>query len=54
MKPLGDTKLYVTEVAGSFTAYFKVSLITGLIVALPYIFWQLLDIHFTRIASAKR
>ena len=41
MKPLGDTKLYVTEVAGSFTAYFKISLITGLIVALPYIFWQL-------------
>jgi sec-independent protein translocase protein TatC len=41
VKPLGDTKLYVTEVAGSFTAYFKVSLIAGLIVALPYIFWQL-------------
>lgn len=41
MIPLGDTKLYVTEVTGSFTAFFKISLITGLIVALPYISWQL-------------
>jgi sec-independent protein translocase protein TatC len=41
MIPLGDTKLYVTEVTGSFTAFFKVALIAGLIVALPYIFWQL-------------
>jgi len=41
IRPLGDTKLYVTEVAGSFTAYFKISLIAGMIVALPYIFWQL-------------
>ncbi|MBI5265748.1 MAG: twin-arginine translocase subunit TatC [candidate division Zixibacteria bacterium] len=41
MTPLGDTKLYVTEVTGTFTAYFKISLITGLLVALPFIFWQL-------------
>lgn len=41
MVPLGNTKLYATEVTGSFTAYFKISLITGIIVALPYIFWQL-------------
>jgi sec-independent protein translocase protein TatC len=41
MTPLGETKLYVTEITGSFTAYFKVSLIAGVIVALPYMFWQL-------------
>lgn len=39
--PLGNTKLYVTEVTGSFTAFFKISLIAGLILALPYISWQL-------------
>lgn len=41
MVPLGNTELYATEVTGSFTAYFKISLITGIVVALPYIFWQL-------------
>lgn len=41
MVPLGSTKLYVTEVTGSFTAFFKVSLIAGLVFALPYISWQL-------------
>jgi sec-independent protein translocase protein TatC len=41
MVPLGETKLYATEVTGSFTAFFKISLIAGIVVALPYIFWQL-------------
>ncbi len=41
MAPLGETKLYATEVTASFTAYFKISLIAGIILALPYIFWQL-------------
>ena len=39
--PLGDVKLHVTEVTGSFYAYLKVSLITGVIAALPIVFYQL-------------
>lgn len=41
LAPLGDTKLIVTEVTGSFMAYFKIGLIAGLIAALPLVFWQL-------------
>jgi sec-independent protein translocase protein TatC len=39
--PLGDTKLHVTEVTGSFYAYMKVSLITGVLAALPIVFYQM-------------
>lgn len=39
--PLGGVKLHVTEVTGSFSAYLKISLIAGIIAALPYIFYQL-------------
>ena len=39
--PLGTIKLHVTEVTGSFAAYFKVSIITGIIFSLPIIFYQL-------------
>lgn len=39
--PLGNIKLHVTEVTGSFTAYLKVAIITGLGVALPYVLFQL-------------
>ncbi len=38
--PLGKVKLHVTEVTGSFSAYFKVALITGIICSLPIIFYQ--------------
>lgn len=41
MLPLGETKLHVTEVTGSFYAYLTVSLFAGVIVALPYLFYQL-------------
>ncbi len=41
LAPLGDVKLYVTEITGSFVAYFKVGLISGLIISLPLVFWQL-------------
>ena len=41
IKPLGDTKLYVTEVTGSFYAYLKISLIAGVMAAMPVIFYQL-------------
>lgn len=39
--PLGDIKLYVTEVTGSFYAYLKISLVTGVLASLPIIFYQL-------------
>ena len=39
--PLGDIKLYVTEVTGSFYAYLKISLVTGVVASLPVIFYQL-------------
>jgi sec-independent protein translocase protein TatC len=41
LAPLNGTKLYVTEVTGSFMAYFKVGLLTGIILSLPIIFWQI-------------
>ncbi|MGH8016465.1 MAG: twin-arginine translocase subunit TatC [Candidatus Zixiibacteriota bacterium] len=39
--PLGETKLYFTEVTGSFYAYLKLSLLTGVIAASPVIFYQM-------------
>ena len=39
--PLGEIKLHVTEITASFYAYLKVTLITGVIVALPVVFYQL-------------
>ncbi len=39
--PLGDTKLYVTEVTGSFYAYLKISLFAGIFGAFPIVFYQL-------------
>ena len=41
IKPLGETKLHVTDVTGSFYAYLKVSLITGLLAAIPIVFYQI-------------
>jgi len=39
--PLGDIQLHVTEVAGSFYAYLKISLFAGIVGASPIIFYQL-------------
>ena len=39
--PLGDVKLHVTEVTGSFYAYLKVSFFAGIFGALPVVFYQL-------------
>ncbi len=39
--PLGGIKLHVTEVTGSFSAYMRVSIIAGILFALPVIFHQL-------------
>ncbi len=39
--PLGDTKLYFNEVTGSFYAYLKLSLLTGVLAASPIVFYQL-------------
>jgi len=39
--PLRGVPLHNWQVTGVFTAYFKVSLIAGIIVALPYVFLQL-------------
>lgn len=40
--PLGpDIKLHITEVTGSFYAYFKIALIFGVVGALPIVFYQL-------------
>ncbi len=41
IKPLKGVKLYVTEVTGSFYAYLKISLIAGILGALPVVFYQL-------------
>jgi len=41
IRPLGDTKLHFTEVTGSFYAYMKVAIFTGLTAALPIVFYQL-------------
>jgi sec-independent protein translocase protein TatC len=40
IRPLGDVPLHFTEVTGSFYAYLKVSLITGILAALPLVFYQ--------------
>ena len=40
-RPLGDIQLYNIAVTGAFYAYIKISLISGLVVALPYVFYQL-------------
>ena len=39
--PLGDRKLYFTEVTGSFYAFLKLSLLTGVLAASPVVFYQL-------------
>jgi sec-independent protein translocase protein TatC len=39
--PLGNIKLHVTEVTGSFYAYLKVSLVAGIAAASPIVFYQL-------------
>jgi sec-independent protein translocase protein TatC len=39
--PLGAVKLNVTEVMGSFMAYFKLGLVVGIIASIPIIFYQL-------------
>lgn len=39
--PLADVKLYNIEVAGTFYAYLKISLVTGLFAAMPLIFYQM-------------
>jgi sec-independent protein translocase protein TatC len=39
--PLGDTQLHNMEVTGTFYAYLKISLITGVVAALPVIFYQM-------------
>ncbi|MDX9858135.1 MAG: twin-arginine translocase subunit TatC [candidate division Zixibacteria bacterium] len=41
IRPLGEVKLHVTEVSGSFYAYIKVALIFGIGGSLPVIFYQL-------------
>jgi len=39
--PLGEVQLHFTEITGSFYAYLKISLFTGMFLALPIIFYQL-------------
>jgi len=39
--PLGDTKLYFTEVTGSFYAYLQLSILSGMVISSPIIFYQL-------------
>ncbi len=39
-RPLGDIQLYNIAVTGTFYAYIKISLISGLLVALPFVFYQ--------------
>ncbi len=41
IKPLGDVSLHVTEVTGSFYAYIKVSLLTGLVASAPIVLYNL-------------
>jgi len=40
-EPLGDVKLHFTEITGSFYAYLKISLITGIFASLPILFYQM-------------
>ncbi len=39
--PLGDRKLYFTEVTGSFYAFLKLSILTGILAASPVVFYQI-------------
>ncbi len=39
--PLGDQQLYNIKVTGTFYAYLKMSLITGVVASLPFVFYQL-------------
>ncbi|MEA3297149.1 MAG: twin-arginine translocase subunit TatC [candidate division Zixibacteria bacterium] len=39
--PLGEIQLHFTEITGSFYAYLKVSLITGIFFAAPIVFYQM-------------
>lgn len=41
VRPMGDTQLHNIAVTGTFVAYVKVSLIAGVVVALPIIFYQM-------------
>ncbi len=41
VRPLGDVKLHVTQVTGSFYAYLKVALVGGIVAAAPIVFYQL-------------
>jgi len=40
-RPMGEMKLYNIQVTGSFYAYLKVSLFTGILASLPVIFYQM-------------
>ena len=39
--PLGEIELHVTEVTGSFYAYLKVALVSGVLASLPIVFYHL-------------
>lgn len=39
--PLGGEKLYNMEIAGTFYAYLKISILTGVFAALPVVFYQM-------------
>ncbi|HUV30158.1 MAG TPA: twin-arginine translocase subunit TatC [Acidobacteriota bacterium] len=39
--PIGDTPLHNIQVTGTFYAYLKISLITGVVAALPVVFYQM-------------
>jgi len=41
IRPLGEIELHVTEVTGSFYAYLKVALVSGVLASLPIVFYQL-------------
>lgn len=41
IRPMGEIRLHVTEVTGSFYAYLKIALITGIGAAAPIVFYQL-------------
>ncbi len=40
-KPLGNVSLYNMEVTGTFYAYMKISIIAGLVVSAPFVFYQI-------------
>jgi len=41
ISPLGEIELHVTEVTGSFYAYLKVALVSGVLASLPIVFYHL-------------